>query len=1443
MSGGESESKSKSKSKNHAVRWRRAVATTPRNRFRVIAASSCIFATLLGLLISVSTLGSARPNTVLVSLYLLPPAEETLGVCAPFHPLTNRLFDLTPLNIQLIPESIPGPTAGVASVDSNATTEPEPIPVAEPNQPNSVSYRITDWQRAVANCDKRDELVLHVSSLARIEHDQVVFYGRSEDQPSQIAFKDLLATVGQSKAKKTLIVLEVYWPLVSDNGDSHWRIQQLDQSIRSEFATSAPRGCLLLLPIAGTDASAGMPHEPQSMLCKALASAFESPTCDVDFDGRTSIHEIVRWTSLAAKRETPSQYPLPQLTLVGETFDFDIFKKHKNRLSVTRTYPLRLAESWQLRHHYLQATELPFLSATASRWGSGLNDLESRWRRGEPNRNIDAEAERLESTCIGDVSVALQQRRNRRSDSLSIASNRFPFDASEAADRHAVELLNRYDEVLSSIDVGGQAAATKTLVAEYIAQFQPSDTTMALNSLLQTIEQTSSLDAEAWRLICEVRESLPELIHYPIVDALGSMARHRFDSRRFSQQLRLLQLQDRLGTDKQIAAILSKSLARAFETLDNAQRLITTSGMTQPEIIDQSITRAISFAEAVITAEHSIGKSIRRLQWIELILSLDNATGLLCDRDTRHDDFIRFSKRLLDRLQRIRTLSDTNQMPPATELAFLRQECDSIDRLMEQQIESIELAFRGDPLASASVISTLVDPQRRFRLVRGDFVDQGVQRVSYRPTRRQTGNSPDAFESTTTREKRPSVRDQMKRLISDAEQKSHQVPSGSSTIPVRVIGDLRALNWDHPDASFELLLDHAATGESSVRFQFLPPASAAIRIVPDHGVLTVGKAERIHVSLRKSQNGSKPCELSGVWLKAIGETSEALIPISIDTQLSQPSIDIDFGAGAMEKGRHVCIPLWPTNEAQDLRWSLQSIDPTINTVVVSVVSNCGKSLLSQPIELKRDQPTLILFPPPKSDAPNHSSLTRFEDPLTVIVSDNQDGRSLGNWQVTTKMIDPRTMLQPGWAEFVSRDDGTNRISVNVEHTSKVHPRFGGEFVPVVRLELESDASHRQPKSLIDIGNSKLQAIVKYGQSPTTLFAENLRFIEGTPPVLRIPLSINGDRGYFELEGRFPRRSGTVSLSWDQQPQLRIQAADATSPGTALQATIEARNLDDDAELIVEVVGALGDARDRAWQTRLRTSRRIECLFEPSGPNATLCVHAARRDWTLSIPSDFGTGEYRLRAFTVLPAGNASPLAEHRFVIDGNGPTRIQARADVEADQTVIHIVCQPSASGIKSLTLNPVSAAVAEKTKPMLPQQSDATGSRWQLKWPAAIPIPEQINLTFTTGAGKESLMTCDLQVQKIVPVGKLVGRVFEGSIAQPRLTVRLRNDAGVEMATQKTDDQGHFAFSVLPGQYQLATEKVATHRQAATQVSVGQGEVRQVDLSLQRSGKHRFND
>ncbi len=1430
------------------VRWRRASNSVGRKRYQIIAIALATLATLSAVLFCLSTLASPEPKTVLVSLYLMPPVEETVGTSAPFHPLSDRLFDLAPLNVEIVEPPVQdskpnGESSGMVdheaiklASDSDSAVLADQV-IKEPVLP--IEYRMTDWNAAIGNVAKSDELVVQVSSFARIEHGQVVFFGRDADATTRVSFSGVLATVGRSAAKRSLIVVDVGWPMVSDNGDSRTRIESLVRLIGQEFEKSAPRGCHLLLSSYGPESPSVIAGEPRSLLAKALSAAIESQESDTNHDGRTSVGEVVDWVS-RIENSDPHGRRLPRLTLIGDGSSFSFRRIGSPRSAVQREYPESLAGSWRRREQYMRSVETPFLSETAALWWTGLNDLESRWLRGEPLPSIDREVLRMERKCLQEILDALMHRRVRCSDSLTIAAHRFPLESSEEAMRLAIDLVSRQSEIFATVDANGRDLVTKKLVAEYVAKFQPDDAPLALNAVLQTIEQTASIDIADWDLISKVCGSFPALSCFPIAQSITAIAHQPPDYDRIADRLSLALIRDRLGISEDASVILSGAISRAFQDIVNAERLCASVGMSSDEAAKRFIAQAVSSAEAVLVAERNVSRSLRSIESVILGLSIDDGFGLCRDSSPICDELIAVAEHSLELLDRVKAKAETSQTPATTELAFLRQKSEAIERLIARRVAAVEQAYRIDTPTMPPMISAFVGPQQRLLLIDKDKSLSSVPAVSLASLSVKSEHRSAKPMTRSIEESLAALRNQLDQLKNSAVPLSgddkrierSRVSSNDSNALILLSGDLRKLSWDNPDASIELSLNPQFRSITAATFSFLEPASAAIRIYPQSGKLVAGQSQRIEVSLRKPQSETIQQDLTGIWLQSSSQAGNSLIALAMEQQPATPRLDIDFGKHAEAKGRRIGVPLWPNNDVQQLNWYLASNDPTISAVVVTATSGSGFSVISQPLEVRPGRSTLISFPPPTSKKPNEAG-NSLECPLSIAVADSTTGAVLGHWTVETQVRDPRGLIQPGLAEYNVEASGKNRLTVNMERLpSSDRDPFAKEFVPSVRLELAAD----QTTSLIDFGSSRLQSTIKSDQSLSVLFAENLRFIEGETPVGLIPISINGDRGYFELEGRFPRRSAAVRLLWDQQPRLRIRAGNATAPGIALQATIEARNLDDQNELIVEVFGASDDRRVPVWQSRLNAPRQIVCNFESAGSTATFAVNALRRDWQLAIPSDFGTGDYWIRASTIQKFGKSKAYAEHRFVIDGGVPSKLQARADLFPDRTVLNVACEPSVSGNVSLSVTPVALTASEKITPLVASPIDSVGSRWQVNWPATIPLPEQVELVFVTGAGKEFTSTCDVRAQRIVPTGRIVGQVMEGSIAQPELTVTLRSMAGVDLANYKTSDSGYFEFVVPPGKYQLVTQKVATRRQAAMQVSVGQGEVRNADLSLQRT-------
>lgn len=1434
-------------SSSHDIRWRRRVTSQRKRRFQVAAASCSIVATLLAAIFAFSTLVEQAPSTVLVSLYLPPPADEAMGTQAPFHPLSNRLFDLAPANVVAI----------ASPSKQEATKEPHDDP-----KPASIAFRLTDWKAAVERCKPNEELILHVSALSRIEHDQVFFFGRETDSPSEVAFKEILELVAESPAKKTLIVMEVNWPMISDHGASQSRLQQIDSMLRREFLSFAPKSCQLLLPAYKNEHLSLTSNGPRSNLCVALSNALETPQCDANRDGRISLAELTRWLSTASVAGQVDRMSLVAIDVLGDNIDFE-FKAKPFHASDRPAYPALLAESWSLRQQYMNATDVPWLDKTARRWGLMLNDLESRWRRGEPIASIEGDATEVNRACLIEISSALDAWRRSHADSLLVAATRFPTDESDAANRQASELLNRFREEWDITPIGDRSKVVARQAAEYVAAEFAKDTPLALQSLLRAVENTNTIDQSTFDLIVQVRQKLPKLSQFPVVDAIDLLAKTPFDSRRVSQVLRLMQLQDQLGMKPDASALLSTPVTDSLLQIVDALRLLTESGMSDEASIDAAVARAVTSAEAVIYAEKTISQAMRRLEVAMLTVALDESIGLRHPSTALGQQILMIAERSVELLRQIQSKADSERAVSATDIAFLRQEVESLHRLFSQKVERIQADFRRDPQTFASNLSLTIEPHARIRMLCGDSFSPSITSASYQRPSSSLDRSPgerDAMLRKVCLTNFSGRLTALRHLADERRQSSWRsfISSGasleafpsyarivrelkldvsSSVSPVQVKGDLQGLSWDHPEATLELSLTKQDDANVPVYFQFLDPASANLQITPRSGVLNGDTPLRVAVSLCKSKEATVQTILRGLWLKVSCDRTESLIAVRMPPQPSLPRIDLQFGPSALVNGRAACIPLWPSTDAQPLAWFITSNDPLVNQAKVTIVSSEGRSISSEAIDLEPFASALISFPSPKPAAavattvdPNVAGAMTF--PLSVVVSDAKDGKTLGKWQVTTELGDPRLRLRPGVAEFVVDEDGTNRLTVALEtRTYEPTAKFPIAFEPSMRLELNAG----QPDSLIDYGNSKLQTPVNLNHSPHLLHAENLRFAEGSNALFSIPLSINGDDGYFEVQGRFPRQAGIIKLEWDQQPQLRIDAAKATVPGVPLQVTIEARNLEDRHALVLELTSVLGGSEHRVWRKTLPTSRHLDSSFTSAGSGATLSVVATRRHWQLKIPTDFGTGDYQLRASTVASVGNHHPSSVHRFVIDDSEPSLTQVRAERELERTTIHIACRLGKSGIESLAIMPATGDSNTKGKPIVAHKSNNDDDHWQANWPATIPLPEQLELLFVTGAGKQVSLTSDVSLHRVEVQSQIAGRVMEGSLAQPNLSVVLRQSAGGEVAKYTTDANGRFLFTVAPGTYQLFVEKTATGRKAAAQITVSGNETGAVDLSLRR--------
>ncbi|QDS89594.1 hypothetical protein EC9_37940 [Rosistilla ulvae] len=1478
------------------ARWRNGMPHAGPSRYRKLAIGSCLLATLAGTILAFAALPSANHRTVLVSVYL-QPGEEALGVDAPHPPLAAPFLGLVPANTQpqlVTPAAESTAKSDTAKSKSKTTNSPaESKPAAKPDaaatatsdsaakNANAASAKgaaevetsstpsATSWHDALLKTTSRQQIVLHVSTMARIDQGQVYFYGYdpTSRRKTAISLADLLGQLNKAPAENKLLVLEVHWPTVADDGDSAERLKQLNVAIKEQYKLNELSKIDLLLSASDQGPARGMRATPQSLMCYWLTQGLCDAAADRDHDGRVSLKEAITWSGPRIEEVSGQIGPEQRIQWIRGGAEIFFGPIEQPATAAKRSYPTALVAGWRQREIYLADTQIPWLPKTARGWAEGLSRIESGWRRGDTDATVEAEVAQLEATCLAAIDAELARWAQQRPDSLRMAAARMIRDQDGIdVDELAKQLLAAQQEILAKSAPGDRPALIGKAVAKYVSAFSEDQATLSLAALIRQFDRSVRVDRESLELIVAVRKSWKNPPTFPITQAIDRLLASNASDQRIAEAVRLFRIHGRLGSDPSAIAILSPRIDKATEQFVLAQRLAWNPGMTSEVEVTRQLETSLVESSAALAAEESVSLAIRRLKVASQTIATDAAVGIHWDHDRDYLIAQRRAADLIAAISKIRLGTATNAGILTGELALLRQASEALELQLQQMIQNHSEQISSSEGATAGLISATVPAAVRAQILSNPTeltLDSGEKLVSNSMlSGAMTGQQMDAAEPAVCLQNLTQQANAIAQVAAvryrnwlndyvaqtatiDAIPiyrkiaQQHSIAPSDAMLPIAVRGDLNALNWDTPNAKINLHYQVDLMDAVPVEFEFLASSANCIDVQPRRGTLKPDQASEMRLALTAAASGSTESFVRGIWLRLKRGDQSELIPLGMPQQPTRPAVEIDFGSTAVAIGREVTLPMWPDSEPQPLDWNLTCNDPTIAAVIVSVSSDSLGTLTTPPIACRTGTAAPVRFPAPKPQPANANAKASAErqtdaDPtLIVTVSEASKGKPLGRWHVAAEVLDPREVFELGNAEFVVHPNGNNELSLQVQR-SEVRLKSGESTAPQVNFRLDLDPASIAP--LIDFGVSRLQVQSSDGEDRSPLFAKNLRFVEGSAPHVQIPVSVNGDPGYFVLSGRFPRQASRVRLDWQQAPSLEITAAASSVPGTPLSAVVKARRLDDRDRLMVQVLA--GDARNEEllWQSMLPTSRAIETNFASGGKDATLQVVAKRADWELAIPTHFGTGEHRLRVATVDTIGNQGVVGEHRFLLDDAVPDEVYARGESIADKTTVRIQMQPNPSGVASVSVVPVSATTDAKVKPMQAQRSDSGDDAWQLDWPKALPVPEQLELTILTEAGRTDECVVALPVQVIQPIGRIAGRVLEGSIAQPGLTVSLTDAKGKPVAKIETADDGSYAFSVPPGKYNLAVKKPATQRSAKAEVDARLQTTTTTDLSLLRS-------
>lgn len=1450
-------------------RWRAGTAHSGPTRLRKLAIGSCLLASLAGTFIAFAGLPTPTHSTVLVSLYL-HPGLDALGVDAPHPPTFDRPFALSPANhvaADPIADKKDNPQPSPASSSDPATAKLGGETPSAETQPSTTPTPSTtpSWRDAIAASTLRQQLVLHVSTMARVEQGQVYFYGKSPEtsQETTISLAEVLAQLNKSVARNKLLILDVHWPTVSDAADSGPRLTLLNQTIHDQLAQGKTEDLHVLLAASDEGAARGMRAAGASLLSYCLTQSLIDAVADTDHDGRVSLAEAVAWAKPRIEMASSQLGPPQRIAWIPGASDFVFGSRDSTTIPPQRLYPNSLADGWRQRETYLADTRLPWLPETAGRWAQGLSQIESGWRRGESETAVQLEVAQLEEQCLSEIDAALAVRAQGRPDSLTLAAARMLRDHDTIdVDRLAQDLLTQYQEICDTLPPAGRTGPMGKAIAKYVSALGHDRPVVGLEALIGQFDRSVRIDRDALALIAAVREAWKNPPVFPITQAIDRLLAGDASDQKIATAIRLFRIHEQLGTDPAAISILSPRIDEATENFVVAQRLAWNPGMTLDAEVTRRIDAALVSSSAAWAAENTVSNAVRRLKVASQTIATDALVGVSWDHDRDYLDAQRRAGDLIAAIMKIRMGTTIGSGILTGELAVLRQTSEALDRQLNQMIQNHSDRLSTNLSTTAGLLSTTIPADVRTQILcqpvelnfdrdqrsaghmsRGapemnvamamsdqpliciQTLMQQVQSIAQQAATRYTHWLTDYVAQTATVDAIPIYR-------AIAQQRS--IAGGDGIIPVAIVGDLTDVTWDTPSANIDLHYQVDLPDALPVGFEFLATAANCVQIHPQQGLLHPNQTDSIQFHLTPAdENGLDPF-VQGVWLRLTRGDESQLVKLAMPKQPTRPQVDIDFGPSITAQGRDVTLQMWPDNQAQSLQWQLRCHDPAIKAVIVKATSDSFGFLQTAPIAVPTGaaQPIRFLPPAAKPKATEALQASAAED-LIVTVTEAEKGTLLGRWRVATKVLDPRERFTIGGGEFRVAANGSNRLTVDIRADDR---RLSGSAVampsPTFRLDLQPSTI----APLIDFGVSRLQSELASEQRQCQLFANNLRFEEGSEPTLSIPVAVNGDPGYFDLTGRFPRQLSRVHLETQQKPSIDLVAPAAIVPGETMKAIVSARRLADHHGLTVEVLGNRSAEEQVLWRKNLPTSRYVESTFIWGATTSTLQIVARRSDWQIDIPTHFGTGQHWLRVATTQPIGNQSVIAEQSFVLDDAGPTDIFARAESTSDRTTVSIQMRRNPSGIRAVGVLPAATVTDAKVKPMQAVRSADSDEIWSLAWPKSLPVPEQIELTITTVAGKTCDAVVDLPLQIVRPIGRIAGRVLEGAIGQPGLTVALSDPQGTAVAAIETAADGSYTFSVPPGTYRLAVEKPSTQRRAVAQVDAKDHKTTTTDLSLLRS-------
>ncbi len=586
--------------------------------------------------------------------------------------------------------------------------------------------------------------------------------------------------------------------------------------------------------------------------------------------------------------------------------------------------------------------------------------------------------------------------------------------------------------------------------------------------------------------------------------------------------------------------------------------------------------------------------------------------------------------------------------------------------------------------------------------------------------------------------------------------------------------------------------------------------------------------------------GSAPqrlSKLSGVLLSATvaGRPSFKRFAANTDRLSNRLELLVKAGADGPELPA-AAIRLRPNGKPSSFAFALFNPTAVPQTVAVKL-ENPPREIASLTVPPGKSVPLVFPAPPAANPPPAAPSVATVSAPeeFRFQLLDPKTLAELQTFTVSVKLLEPTESVTV--REVVFRPGGDGKPS-ELSATLAERESFRGGPMPVA-MAFPAD---RNPGLVVPDG--KLSGTLDPGGAAVRLYATNPVFDRAKGGTVTLTLAADGVDRAFVFRGDIGNDGGVVRLQPVTTPRVKIAAEDFATGTEPLPVRFETENAPPTATLEVDIgtESSSDFRRDYKLDVNPAAKRRTTTLaFDPKGPFALAATIA---DTEVSLPVDRLVGARLIRARMLDANGKEIARATRRVVFDGAAPRNVKfvdapARAKA-ATPLAVRVTVDPPVSGVKEVNVflgKPASNAPPPMAM-LIPAKADGNG--WTTTVPLGPgPVPADITAQVVSGSGKASFATMTVE---LVPAaefdkpkpGAIAGKVVEGEIAQPGLTVTLSDDKGKEKAKATTKDDGTFQFVDLPaGKYRAFAAKVSTGREKGEAVEVKPGQTTAVELSL----------